>query len=171
MKKIFLIFVLLCAQSWALSLGDVPKDVTIEGDNGGLVAGGAWNSSMLQGGKVHVIFYVDPDEKDVNEDFADALKSVKFDHDKFQTIAIVNMAATWKPNMIIAAILKSKQKKFPEALYVKDKKKILVKMWDLQDDNSDILVFDKSGKLLYTKAGKLDKTEIQKVISLIKEHL
>ena len=170
MKKIFLIVTLMLTNLLALSVGEVPKDVTIEGDNGGLVAGGAWNSVILKG-KVHVLFYVDPDEKDVNEDFAEALKKEKFNHDSFQTVAIVNMAATWKPNLIIETILKSKQKKFPKAIYVKDKHKVLVKMWDLEDDSSDILVFDKSGKVLYSRAGKLDKAEIEKVLTLIKENL
>ena len=170
MKKIFLIVTLMLTNLLALSVGEVPKDVTIEGDNGGLVAGGAWNSVVLKG-KVDVIFYVDPDEKDVNEDFAEALKKEKFNRDSFQTVAIVNMAATWKPNLIIETILKSKQKKFPQAIYVKDKHKVLVKMWDLEDDSSDILVFDKSGKVLYSRAGKLDKAEIEKVLTLIKDHL
>ncbi len=171
MKKIFLIVVLMLTNLLALSVGEVPKEVSIEGDNGGLVAGGAWSSSMLTSGKVHVLFYVDPDEKDTNEAFAEALKAQIFDHEKFQTVAIVNMAATWKPNIIIETILKSKQKKFPNAIYVKDKHKVLVKMWDLKDDSSDILIFDKSGKLLYSKAGKLDKAEIEKAITHIKENL
>ncbi len=155
---------------WAVNVGEIPKSVTIEGDNGGLVAGGAWNSSMLKD-KVHVLFYVDPDEKDTNKAFSNALKAAAFDRSKYASIAIVNLAATWKPNMIIEALLKSKQKEFPHAIYVKDKHKVLVKEWDLKDDSSDILVFDKSGKVLYSKAGKLDKTEIEKVLDLIKGNL
>ena len=118
--------------------------------------------------KVHVVFYVDPDEKDVNEAFADALKAAGLDRSKFASVAIVNLAATWKPNIIIEAILKSKQKKFPHTIYVKDKNKVLVKEWDLKDDSSDILVFDNEGKLLYSHAGKLGTDEIKKVITLIK---
>ena len=46
-----------------------------------------------------------------------------------------------------------------------------MKKWALADDNSDILVFDKSGKLIYKKFGKLSKSEIEKVISLIKNNI
>jgi YtfJ family uncharacterized protein len=170
MKKLFIMIGLCFSTLLAVDVGDIPKNITLSSDEGGLVAGGTWDSSMLKD-KVYILFYVDPDEKDVNEAFAEALKKENFDKSKYGTVAIVNLAATWKPNMIINALLKSKQKKFPNAIYVKDKNKKLVKEWGLQDDSSDILVFDKSGKLLYSKAGKLDATEIENVIALIKAHL
>ncbi len=170
MKKVLVIVAFLMSSLWAVHVGEVPKNVTIADDNGGLVSGGAWNSSMLKG-KVHVVFYVDPDEKDLNEAFADALKASNPDRSKFASVAIINLAATWKPNIIIEALLKAKQKKFPHTIYVKDKTKVLVKEWDLKDDSSDIVVCDKSGKVIYSRAGKLDKSEIDKVLNLIKENL
>ena len=81
------------------------------------------------------------------------------------------MAATWMPDFIIDAKLKAKQKKYPKAIYVRDKKKVLVKKWALEDDNSDILVFDKEGKLIFQHAGKLDADQIEKVLSLIEHNL
>lgn len=170
MKKIVVMTALLISSVWAIDIGKIPQSVTISGENGGFLSGEAWNSSMLKD-KVHVVFYVDPDEKDTNEPFADALKASKPDKNNFASVAIINLAATWKPNMIIEAVLKSKQKKFPDTIYVKDRNKVLVKEWGLADDSSDILVFDKDGKLLYSKAGKLDKAEIEKVINLVKSHL
>jgi YtfJ family uncharacterized protein len=170
MKKLMFGLVLLALNLSALQLGETPLDVVLDGKNGGKVDGSAWNSSMLTG-KVHVLFYVDPDKKDVNEAFADALKAANFDHSKFSTVAIVNLAATWKPNIIIEALLKSKQKKFPEAMYVKDKKKVLVKRWQLADDASNVVIFGKDGKVLYFKNGKLDKSDITNVLELIKNNL
>jgi len=170
MKNLIFGLVLIALNLSALQLGETPLDVVLDGKNGGKVDGSAWNSSMLSG-KVHVLFYVDPDKKDVNEAFADALKAASFDHAKYSSVAVVNLAATWKPNIIIEALLKSKQKKFPEATYVKDKKKVLVKEWGLADDNSDIMVFGKDGKLLFLKEGKLDQGEIDKVIGLIKSNI
>jgi YtfJ family uncharacterized protein len=170
MKKISIMIMFLISSLWAVTVGEVPKNVTIDTDNGGLVSGGAWNSSMLKG-KVHVLFYVDPDEKDTNEAFSEALKAANFDRDKYSSVAIVNLAATWKPNIVINALLKSKQKKFPHAIYVKDKHKVMVKEWNLEDDNSDVLVFGKDGRLLYYRAGRLDEGEIEKVLTLIKENL
>ena len=170
MKKILLGLLVVSMQLFSLQLGETPLDVTLDGKDGGKVDGSAWSSTMLSG-KVHVLFYVDPDEKDVNEAFSEALKAENFDKAHYTSVAIVNLAATWKPNVIIEALLKAKQKKFPNAIYVKDKKKVLVEKWALADDASNIVVFSKDGKVLYFKNGKLDQSEISKVIQLIKDNL
>jgi YtfJ family uncharacterized protein len=169
-KKTFLFLMLIASSSFALMLGQTPPEVVLEGKNGGRVDGTPWSSQMLKG-KVHVLFYVDPDKKDLNEAFSKALKAKQFPHDKYQSVAIVNMAATWMPNFAIEAKLKAKQKKYPNAIYVKDKKKVLVKKWALEDDNSDILVFDKEGKLIFQHAGKLDETQIENILALISHNL
>jgi YtfJ family uncharacterized protein len=170
MKKIVVGLFLMGASLMAVELGKVPSTVIISGENGGKLDGSTWSSSMLKG-KIYTVFYVDPDKKDVNNALADALKAKKFDRKKVNSVAILNMAATWLPNALIESKLKDKQKKFPHTLYVKDKKKVLVKKWSLADDNSDILIFDKKGKLIYKKFGKVSVTEIQKVIKLIEKHL
>jgi len=54
-------------------------------------------------GKVYVLFYVDPDEKDTNNEASDALDREKFPSEKFQTVGIINMAATWLPNFAISS--------------------------------------------------------------------
>jgi YtfJ family uncharacterized protein len=170
LKKMLWLGLMPLSTLFALTIGEVPESVQIDKSNGGLVSGGTWDSASLVD-KVHVVFYVDPDEKDLNEGFADRLKKEGFDTNKYATVAIINLAATWKPNIIINALLKKKQKKFPSAVYVKDKNKVLVKRWGLADDNSDILVFDKDGKLLFSKAGKLSEAEMEQAVSLINAHL
>jgi len=170
MQKIILGLLVLFGSAMAIELGKVPSKVTISGENGGRIDGSAWSSSMLKG-KVYTLFYVDPDKKDVNNAFADALKAKKFDRKKVNSVAIVNLAATWMPNALIESMLKEKQKQFPDTLYVKDKKKVLVKKWKLADDNSDILIFDKKGKLIYKKFGKMSAKDIKKAISIIEARL
>ena len=170
MQKIILIVLLCCSYIYAIELGQIPPNVLISGDDGAQINGKAWNSSMLKG-KVYTVFYVDPDERDLNNALADALKAKKFDRKKVNSVAIINLAATWLPNVILEAKLKEKQKKFPDTIYVKDKKKVLLKAWKLADDNSDILIFDKKGKLIYKKFGKVSESEIKEVISLIEKHL
>ena len=154
----------------AVELNHVPSSVTIEGENGGKLDGTPWHSSMLKG-KIYTVFYVDPDEKDLNNPLAHALKARKFDRKKVNSVAIINLAATWIPNVVLESLLKKKQKEFPDTLYVKDKKKVLVNQWNLADDNSDILIFDQKGKLIYKKFGKVTKEEIPTVIKLIENHL
>ncbi len=170
MKKIVLGMLLMWGQSMALELGKVPSAVVIDGDNGGKTDGTAWNSSMLKG-KVYTVFYVDPDERDLNNAFADALKAKMFDRKKVNSVAIINLAATWLPNAIIESKLEEKQKKFPHTTYVKDKKKVLVTKWGLADDTSDILIFDKEGKLIYQKFGKVSDKEILEVLKLIEKNI
>jgi len=170
MTKIFLGMCLIVGSAMAIEVGKVPNNVVIDGDNGGRTDGKAWSSSMLKD-KVHVLFYVDPDKKDENSAFSAALKKRHFDRKKYGSVAIVNLAATWLPNAMIEAKLKSKQKEFPDTTYVKDKKKVLVNKWQLADDNSDILIFDKKGKLIYKKFGKVTESEIPEVLQLIEKSL
>ncbi len=169
--KLLLAALLATYNLYALSIGEVPKNVIINKDNGGLVKGGAWNSNMLKE-KVYVMFYVDPDEKDVNEDFSQALKKKEYrKKGDFGSIAVINMAATWKPNFAIEAILKGKQKEFSKTVYVKDKDKILVKAWNLGDDASNIVIFAKDGRVLFYKSGKMSEDDTQKAFQLIEENI
>ena len=156
---------------WASAeLGKVPPKVELKDKLGGRLDGTPWSSEELQG-KVHVLFYVDPDEKDTNNDTSEALDKEKFPREKFQSVAIINMAATFMPNFLISSSLKEKQEKYPRTIYVRDYKKALVKEWGLSDDSSDILGFDKQGKVIFRKDGKLSPEEIQKLLKIIRENL
>lgn len=168
MKKIFIILTFLFVRN--LYSTEVLPPVTLQGEYGGRLDGSSWSSSEING-KVFTLFYVDPDEKNLNEPLADLLKKENFPLDKYGSIGIINMAATWLPNFAIASSLKEKQKKFPNTVYVKDLKKVLVKEWNLKDDSSNVLIFDKSGKLLIKVMGKATDEEAQKVLSLIKDNL
>jgi YtfJ family uncharacterized protein len=155
---------------YAIELGQVPPKVELQENLGGRLDGTAWRSDELKG-KVHVLFYVDPDEKDTNNDASEALDKEKFPAEKFQSVAIINMAATWLPNFAISMSIEDKQKRYPRTIYVRDYKKLLVDAWKIADDSSDILAFDKQGKLVFRKDGKLNTEDIQKLIKSIKDNL
>ncbi len=165
---LFLSFHCLAAQ--AMEPGQVPPKVELRGELGGRLDGTAWSSEELRG-KVHVLFYVDPDEKDTNNEASEALDREKFPAETFQSVAIINMAATWMPNFAISLAIEEKQKRYPRTLYVRDYKRVLVKAWKIADDSSNILAFDKEGRLIFRKDGKLDAEEIQRLIQAIKDHL
>jgi len=154
----------------AIELGQVPPKVELLENLGGRLDGTAWRSDELKG-KVHVLFYVDPDEKDTNNDASEALDREKFPAEKFQSVAIINMAATWMPNFAISMSIEDKQKRYPRTIYVRDYKKVLVDAWKMADDSSNILAFDQQGKLIFRKDGKLSPDDIQKLIKAIKDHL
>jgi YtfJ family uncharacterized protein len=169
--SIFVLSVFLINQAaQAIEVGEIPPKVELKDSLGGRVDGKPWSSEELKG-KVHVLFYVDPDKKDANNDASDALDRENFPLDKFQSVAIINMAATWLPNFAISSALKGKQKRYPEVIYVRDYRKVLVGAWEIADDSYNILAFDKRGKLIFRKDGKLTTEEIQMLIKLIRDHL
>ena len=172
MKYLAMMLLAVCVVAspvWAgVKVGEIPKEVELKGDLGGRLDGSPWSSKELAG-KVHVLFYVDPDEKDLNNDTSEALRLENFPRDQYQSYAIINMDATWLPNFAISSALEEKQKKYPNAIYVRDYDKVLVKEWDLADDNSDVLAFDKNGKLIFMKAGKLTPKDIEKLTELVRK--
>lgn len=165
-----LLAVLVCfgvQSAWSgLAMDQTPKTVVLHDDLGGHLDGTAWSSDELKG-KVSVLFYVDPDEKDLNNEASEALKAAKFPRDKYQSFGIINMAATWLPNFVISASLKKKQEQYKDTIYVRDYKKVLVKEWGLTDDTSDVLAFDKNGALIFRKDGKLNDEQIKDLVKTI----
>lgn len=154
-----------------LSIGKKPTAITLEGDSGGRVeGGGAWSSETLQG-KVHVLFHVDPDESETNDHVADALRGAKFPEEKYGSVVIINMAATWIPNMAINARLRSKQKEFPKTLYVRDLDRTVVKKWKLADDSNNVAAFDKSGNVIFSRDGKLSDADVKALLEAIRANL
>jgi len=154
----------------AVEMGEIPPKVELKEKLGVRLDGKPWSSEELRG-KVHVLFYVDPDEKDTNNDASEALDREKFPSDKYQSVGIINMAATWLPNFAISSSLKDKQKRYPRTIYVRDFKKVLVNAWKIADDSSNVLAFDRQGKLIFRKDGKLIAEEIQTLIKAIRDHL
>ena len=132
-----------------LPIGEIPPKVILKDDLGGRLDGTQWSSEELVSGKVIVLFYVDPDESELNNHVSDALKAENYPKEKYGSIGMANMAATWLPNFAINMKLKSKQEQYKSTVYVKDLDKTLVKKWGLSDDNSDVVVFGKDGSVLF----------------------
>ncbi len=164
MKNIIIALVVLTANSIAIEIGKKPVTISLAGKTGGDSKGEAWHSTSLKG-STHLVIYMDPDERSNMEPLMKRLKSLKTG--SFQTIAIVNLAATWMPNSVLMSKLKKGQKGMQNTVYVFDKKKVLVKEWGLKDDNTVAMVFDKKGKLIYKKTGPLSSTHIRNILAII----
>ncbi len=149
-----------------LPIGKVPALLTLSEKDGGRVDGTPWSSSELVG-KVWVVVYADPDESDTNEAATEALKAKDYADEVYASVAIINMAATWKPNFLINTILKGKQKKYPDTVYVRDMNKTVVAKWGLADDSNNILVFDASGNVIFSHDGQLGPEAIAEMLSII----
>lgn len=155
-----------------LPTGQAPeKEITLQGKEGGRLDDSPWSSKELTG-KVHMLVYSAPSEKDTNDQATKAVKKAVDAGDipraKFASVAVVNMAASAWPNWMISNAIKKKQKQYPDTTYVKDINKTLVKTWNLADDSNDIVVFDAAGKVLFSVDGKLSEAQIKELIEAIK---
>jgi len=165
MKKVLLLLVL-SFSAYAVQIGEVAPKVVLERDNGGTHDGKAWSSEMLVG-KVHTVLYMDPDEREEAMPFLDELNSQNFDKKRYATVAIVNLGATWMPNVVLEAMLSEKQEELNNTEFIFDKTKYLLKKWKLKDDDSNVLIFDAKGILLYQKSGRLFPIDIKKIMETI----
>ena len=154
-----------------LPIGEIPPKVVLKDDLGGRLDGTQWSSEELVSGKVIVLFYVDPDESELNNHVSDALKAENYPKEKYGSIGMANMAATWLPNFAINMKLKSKQEQYKSTVYVKDLEKTLVKKWGLSDDNSDVVVFGKDGRLLYSVDGKFTDAQVKEIVKVVWDNL
>ncbi len=153
-----------------LKVGSLPPEAKLDGEDGGKLDGTVWDYKN-HFGKIHLIFYVDPDEKGDGEELEDELKAQKFPLDQVGSSAVVNMKATALPNFMIGMTLSSKQKKFPSTTYAKDFTKHMVGEWGLKDDAYNFIILNQKGELLYRKLGKPTPDEIRAIIELIKKNL
>jgi len=130
----------------------------------------SWSSNSLKG-RVVVLFYVDPDEKEMNSKFSDLIQKQNYNKKDFVKVAVINLNATWKPNFVIEKLLSSKKKEFPNDIYILDKKSVLVEKWNLKDDSFDVLIFSKEGKLLFYKDKAMSDEDTQKALEVIETRL
>ena len=154
-----------------LPIGEIPPKVILKDDLGGRLDGTQWSSEELVSGKVIVLFYVDPDESELNNHVSDALKAENYPKEKYGSIGMANMAATWLPNFAINMKLNSKQEQYKSTVYVKDLEKTLVKKWGLSDDNSDVVVFGKDGRVLFSVDGKFTDAQVKEIVKVVWDNL
>ena len=154
----------------AVNVGEVLPPVVLDKDNGGDSKDNAWHSKNLQG-KVHVLLYMDPDEREGVKSFTDTLNSKKYAKSKYSTVTIVNLAATWMPDSILQSKLSKKQKELQNTEFVFDKTKYFVKKWQMKDDASNVLVLDKDMKVLYQKSGTLSNKDEKKILAIVEKQI
>ena len=169
MKRVSLciLFLLLSVGLFAgLPVGQKAPLLQLSGGEGGRVDDTAWSSAELVG-KVWVVVHADPDESETNNEATEALKAKDYAKDVYGSTAIINMAATWKPNFAINLILEGKQEDYPSTVYVRDNDNKVGDVWGLADDSNNICAFDPNGKVLFSVDGQLSAADIKKLISLI----
>lgn len=151
-------------------VGEKPELLVLEGKDGGRLDNTAWSSEELKG-TLWCLFYVDPDESDLNVPAEEALDAEDIPDEKLKTAAVINYKGTRLPGFAVSMVLKKKQKDYPNTLYLKDTNHAFVREWGLTDDTYCVLVFDKDGTLIYRKDGELGAEDITEYIAVIKSHL
>ncbi len=154
------------------TVGSKLPHIILDGSDGSYVQGGAWDSSMLDG-KTTMLMYVDPDEKSKGEIFKPNIEAFERDLDfsKFQIVVILNLSATWKPNALIEKLLENKMTDYPKRIYVMDKNSVLVKKWNMVDDEYNTLVLDSQTKVLFSHSGKWNKNDMKNIDKIIRDNI
>lgn len=164
----------LSAMAHNLVIGQSPTQVTNvhSGEvllNGDKVNYQAWNSSTLPG-KVRVVQHMAGriSVKSLNDPLMDKIKAANFPHDKYQTTTIVNTAdATLGMSSMAKSKTEKGKKEFPYTAVIVDDNGKVKQTWQLQPENSLILVLDKQGKVQFAKEGKLSEAENKQVVDLV----
>jgi len=128
------------------------------------------------GQKVLTIMYTDPDEKDINDDLSNAIKSKNYSTNKYLGIGVANCKDTWIPNGLIRRAAEQKQKDFPKSKILLDKGHLLSSAWHLGECNDAgvVIVLGKDAKVKFIK--KITKKEqskkiISEVIAIIDKEI
>jgi predicted transcriptional regulator len=165
--RVFFVLLLLSGVCRAeLPINKKPPLLELKDACGGRLDGTLWSSAEIKD-KVYAVYYIDPDEADLNEPLFTKLKAQQFPKGTVQAVAIINMKATWLPKSILNMLLKRKQKKYPQTIYVNDYCRKGVAKWNFADHSNDALFFDHTGTVLFSKDGKLTDKEIEQVVDII----
>lgn len=173
MKKIlgvvvvFLLCSVLNAFAAELKVGDKAPDFSLKDSKGKAYS---LQSPEYQG-KVMSIFYVDPDEKDLNSHVEDALlKDPGLERNvRYKGLGITNLKASKLPNFVIKSAIKSKQEK-TGAVILLDYDFTILNLWGLKNDTSSLVILDKERICRFVYNGKLPPAEVENVLKIIKEY-
>lgn len=148
---------------------DLPL-LKLSGEKGGLCGGKEWKSSSLKD-KVNLLLYVDPDKQSWIKPLVAKLDSIHYSPDSLGITFILNTDATIIPDFIIRNRVREKAKKASSIAYVLDRNKLLVKKWNLIDDNVNVLLLDASGKIIQKHYGQMTKEYINQFITKINQSI
>ena len=169
MKKVFLclaalaLFLTRPVLAEELKVGMQASDWSFKDAKGNVYTMESWS------GKVLLVNYVDPDKKDLNEHFTDAMKKAKDDDrltdENYKGIGIADCAATWKPNFAIRAIAAKKAKKYKTTILF-DYKASLRESWGLKKDTANAILLDKNRICRAIVRGRVPDDQVEKLVQL-----
>jgi predicted transcriptional regulator len=140
--------------------------VILSGNDGGYIDGQIWNSDVLKN-KINLVLYVDPAKQNLLKPLLARLDSISYSSNLLGTTFILNTAATVIPDFVIRNKVRERAKFSKNTTYVLDRNKVLVKKWRLIDNDINVLLLDKDGKILQKRYGEMNKIVIDQLIDQI----
>ena len=168
MKKVFfaVFLVLLWAGSAAagdLQVGDKASDWSLPDADKKLYTMQNW------AGKVLLVNYNDPDEKDMNSHFNDAVKEESnnglLKEATFKGIGIADCKASWKPDSLIRSFGAAAAKKYNTVILF-DYDASLRNAWGLKEDSANAILLDKNGVCRAIIRGRVPDDQVASLVQL-----
>ncbi len=135
---------------------DVFSSITLNGDDGGLSYGKEWKSSSLKD-EVNLALCVDSDKQNLPKPLVAKLDSNNYSPDSLGVTFILNTIATGIPDFIIRNSVKKNAETSANIAYVPDRKILLVRKWNLIDDDINVLLMNASSKIIQKHYGKMTR--------------
>ena len=152
-----------------LSIADRGELVLSDGD----VEYKPW-SYPQQPGKVHVVQYMAAtmSASKIQEPFRDKMGTDLPQDNAFLSTTILNLdEAMWGTSGMVVSKLKSSKQEFPHAVMVVDEKGAGLSQWQLEKENSAVIVTDAAGVVRYFKQGSMTEAEIDSTLALIRQYI
>ena len=171
MKKIIIGLMVFLTLNVFANVTNIDK-MELKGSEGGYLDDKEWSIND-KNGKVRLILYVDPDEQEKGESFKPTTFELEelYKKEIFDIEVILNLGATWIPNMMIMKKLKDKAEVNPRRTFIVDKDEKFVKLNGFVNDEYNIILLDKNMKILFEKSGELNNEDIGKIKGLIKNNI
>lgn len=148
---------------------DERGELVLDGDD---VAYRPWQYQQPEG-IIHVVNYMAATRSasKLNRPFTDRLQSA-LEKGTFHVTTILNLDdAMWGTTGFVVSEVKANKRKHPTATLVLDENAVGLSAWQLENDNSAIVVFDHSGKVRYIKQGAMSEQEIQQTVKMIQQFI
>ncbi len=138
----------------------------LKGKNGGLADGSEWASDKLKN-KINILFYVVPDKQSWVKQLVVRLDSIQYKPELVALTFIINTSATIIPDFILINRVKKKAEENKQISYVLDRNKILVKEWNLFDNDVNVLLLGQSGKVIQKYNGRISAEKADQFIKMV----
>ncbi|MDX1303498.1 YtfJ family protein [Photobacterium sp.] len=132
-----------------------------------------WESTQLPG-KVRVVQAIAgrSSAKKMNAEIIDAIKAANLPGEVYQTTTIINQNdSIWGTGGFVKSSAEDSKQEFSWSSMVLDADGIVQSAWQLQKDNSAIIILNKTGQVLFVQEGKLTPQEIEQAMDLLKANL